>query len=74
MTSPVKRDLLILRRKQSLQSQIAVAAQLGISQAQYSVFENGYRTPNKGQAEKLIKMFDLPSDYFDESQSEQEGA
>lgn len=74
MLTPIKRELLILRRKQSLTSQIAVAAQLGISQAQYSVYENGYRTPTGEIAEKLIEMFDLPPDYFDEPQSQQEGA
>lgn len=71
LTTP-KRELLILRRKQSPMSQIAVAAQLGISQAQYSTYENGYRTPTGETAEKLIAMFHLPSDYFDETQ--QEGA
>lgn len=74
MIYPMKKDLLILRRRQSLQSQMTIAAQLGISQAQYSLYEMGHRTPKREQAEKLIKMFGLPPDYFDEPQSEQEGA
>ena len=37
-----KRDLLILRRKQVPMNQMEIAAQLGISQAQYSNIENGY--------------------------------
>ena len=36
MTYAGKRELLTLRRRQSLQSQIAVASKLGIGQSQYS--------------------------------------
>lgn len=60
-----KRDLLILRRKQSLKPQILVASELGISQASYSNIENGYSDPSKEEADKLISMFGLDSDYFE---------
>ena len=64
MTYAGKRELLTLRRRQSLQSQIAVASKLGIGQSQYSYIENGYANPTKEQAAMLIDMFDLPNDYF----------
>jgi len=69
-----KRDLLILRRKQVPMNQMAMAAQLGISQSQYSLIENGFVTPSEVIAKKLIEMLGLDADYFDEPQSEQEGA
>ena len=61
-----KRDLLNVKRRQSLMSQIEVAAKLGISQASYSYIENGYSNPNEEQAKQLVEMFGLPNDYFDE--------
>lgn len=69
-----KRDLLILRRKQVPMNQMEIAAQLGISQAQYSNIENGYVTPNKAIAKKITEMLGLDSDYFDGSETQQEGA
>lgn len=59
-----RREELILQRKRSLKSQHAVAAEIGISQASYSLIENGYSNPNPENAVKLISMFGLPDDYF----------
>lgn len=59
-----RREELILQRKRALKSQHAVAAEIGISQAGYSLIENGYRNPTHEDAAKLIGMFDLPEDYF----------
>ena len=59
-----KREELILRRKRALKSQFDVAVELGISQASYSLIENGYRNPAPDDAQKLTDMFDLPDDYF----------
>lgn len=60
-----KRELLMLRRRRALRSQYDVASEIGISQAGYSLIENGYRNPTPDDAEKLIKMFGLPEGYFD---------
>lgn len=59
-----KREELILQRKRALKSQFDVAVELGISQASYSLIENGYRNPAPDDAQKLIQMFTLPDDYF----------
>ena len=64
MSNGEKRELLILKRKQSLMSQIAIASKIGMSQAQYSYIENGYADPDGDQADKLIEMLGLPDDYF----------
>ena len=64
MANGEKRELLVLRRKQSLMSQIAIASKLGMSQAQYSYIENGYADPDDEHAIRLVEMFDLPKDYF----------
>ena len=64
MLRTCKRDLLILRRKQVPMNQMEIAAQLGISQAQYSNIENGYVTPNKAIAKKITEMLGLDSDYL----------
>lgn len=72
MANMPKREMLILRRRQSLKPQIGVAAELGISQAMYSNIENGYRNPSDEDAKKLIKMFNLPDDYFEDCVSEKE--
>lgn len=65
MTYVGKRELLSMKRRQSLISQMKLAAQIGMAQSQYSNIENGYAQPSKEQAEALIKMFDLPTDYFE---------
>lgn len=66
-----RREELITRRKQSIKTQHAVAAEIGISQAGYSLIENGYRNPNKEDAEKLIEMFGLPEGYFGDLSEEE---
>lgn len=69
-----KREELIIQRKRALKSQFDVAVELGISQASYSLIENGYRTPAPDDAQKLIQMFDLPDDYFgSKTEGDQEG-
>lgn len=67
-----RREELILQRKRALKSQHAVAAEIGISQAGYSLIENGYRNPTPEDAEKLIGMFGLPDDYFGDLEAERE--
>ena len=67
-----RREELVLQRKRALKSQAAVAAKLGISQAGYSLIENGYYAPSPENAAKLIDMFDLPDDYFGSRDGEQE--
>ena len=73
MTYAGKREELSLKRRQSLQSQMAVAAKIGVAQSQYSNIENGYANPSKEQASILIEMFGLPSDYFDVEGGENDG-
>ena len=73
MTYAGKRELLNIRRRQSLLSQIAVASKLGIGQSQYSYIENGYANPNDEQAATLIEMFDLPKDYFQQDGENDDG-
>ena len=68
-----KRELLITKRKQSLMSQIAIASQIGMSQAQYSYIENGYADPDEDQAAKLVELFGLPDDYFAKEEIEANG-
>ena len=65
MQYPGKRETLILRRRKSLLNQYDVAVRAGISQSKYSLIENGYANPSKDEAALLCKLFDLPSDYFD---------
>jgi len=72
MANTVKREMLILRRRQSLKPQIEVATLLGISQSMYSNIENGYCRPSEDDAKKLIEMFDLPDDYFEDCVAEKE--
>lgn len=67
---PAKRTLLISKRRRKLITQQAVAAAVGISQAQYSNIENGYSTPSPHVAESLVEMFRLRKDYFDEERKE----
>ena len=67
-----RREELILQRKRALKSQHAVAAEIGISQAGYSLIENGYYKPTPENAAKLIEMFDLPADYFGDLEAEKE--
>lgn len=73
MVNVGKRDLLSLKRRQSLKSQIAVAAELGMAQSQYSNIENGYANPTEGQRLALIEMFGLPEDYFSCEEGEDDG-
>ena len=73
MTYTGKREELSLKRRQSLQSQMAVAAKIGVAQSQYSNIENGYANPSEDQASILIEMFDLPSDYFKEGVCDNSG-
>ena len=65
-----KRELLILRRRQALKTQNEVAVELGISQASYSMIENGFSNPKDDGKEKLIAMFGLEPDYFDTGEEE----
>lgn len=67
-----RREKLILQRKRSLMSQHAVAAVIGISQASYSLIENGYKNPGPEEAAQLTTMFGLPNDYFGDLETEQE--
>ena len=59
-----KRETLSIRRRQSLLSQMAVAAKIGVAQSQYSNIENGYANPTEEQARVLTEMFSLPEGYF----------
>lgn len=71
MTKTVKgRELLRKRRNESKMSQIAVAANVGISQALYSLIELGYYAPSEEVAGKLCQMFNLDADYFDRREDE----
>jgi transcriptional regulator with XRE-family HTH domain len=52
-----------------LLNQFDVAKLLGISQAKYSLIENGYKSPTPQEAQKLIAMFGLKPNYFEEDGS-----
>ncbi len=73
MTYAGKREMLSLKRRQSLKSQIEVAARIGIAQSQYSNIENGYANPTEEQAAALIAMFDLPDNYFKKEDESDDG-
>lgn len=73
MTGFKKREDMILKRKQKIMNQMEVAAVVGVSQSYYCHIENGYITPHKEIAEKLIEVLGLAPDYFNKQQ-EQEGA
>lgn len=64
MINAGKREDLIQRRKTALMSQNEVAVKLGISQARYSLIENGYYNPNPKQAEILLELFGIEPKYF----------
>lgn len=74
MTGFKKRDGMILKRKQMVMNQMAVAAAVGVSQSYYCNIENGYITPDAEIAHKLIEVLGLAPDYFDEQKREEEGA
>lgn len=63
-----KREELILQRRKSLRSQMDVAFELGISQGHYWGIENGYVNPGEELAAKIVAMFKLPTDYFDQKE------
>lgn len=73
MTGFKKREGMILKRKQMVMNQMAVAAAVGVSQSYYCNIENGYITPDEEIANKLIEVLGLDPDYFSEHR-EQEGA
>ena len=59
MSVTTKRSELVLARRVKLLNQFDVAKLLGISQAKYSLIENGYKSPTPQEAQKLIAMFGL---------------
>ena len=69
MSVTTKRSELVLARRVKLLSQFDVAKLLGISQAKYSLIENGYKSPTPQEAQKLIAMFGLKPNYFEEDGS-----
>ncbi len=68
-----RREELIIKRKQSLMSQMSVAAKLGISQGGYSNIEAGYAMPTEDQAKAMIELFGLPEDYFKQEEGKCNG-
>lgn len=60
----MKREELIFARKKNLYTQYSLAKELGISQAQYSCIENGYRQPSEDVALRLKELLGIQPEYF----------
>jgi len=77
LTYVPERDLLRNKRLTTIvngrqMTQFDVCRKIKISQTAYSQIERGLFTPSEKVQKKLIKLFDLPPDYFKE-QEEDEG-
>lgn len=77
MTYAPERVELRTRRLQTIvngrpMTQIDVCRRIKIPQTTYSSIERGLMTPNPSTKKKLIKMFDLPKNYFDEEEAQEE--
>lgn len=73
MTYVPERDLLRTRRLMTVvngksMTQIDVCRKIKIPQTTYSAIERGLFTPSEKVQKKLCKMFDLPADYFKETE------
>lgn len=71
MTYAPERELLRTRRLTTLvngrpMTQFDVCRKIKTSQAKYSQIERGLTKPSPDEEKKLVKMFNLPEDYFDD--------
>ncbi len=64
MISEIRRIELQKKRKEAGLSQYDAAYKLGISGGLYQRIEAGYVKPRPDIQEKIVGMFDLPKDYF----------